>query len=147
MKILISHVFFVIGIIMIITTITIIYNSKNILATYTETEGIVIRYREWISITKYRDVERKTNMYCPIVEYKIPSNSKSFLLEENVSSDSPDYEIGEKLIVLYDDKDPSKAIIKSFSELYLEAIITGVLGLAFASVGYYNVQKNKNETS
>lgn len=45
------------------------------------------------------------------------------------------YQVGEEVEVLHDREDPLKAVINSFWELYLAALIMGFMGAAFFGVG------------
>jgi hypothetical protein len=71
--------------------------------------------------------------YYPVVEY-LSLDGKSHRVQMNEGSSSPSFEIGDKVVVLYQPEHPLDARVKSFGSSALMWIlpgITGILGLAF----------------
>jgi len=71
--------------------------------------------------------------YFPVVEY-VSSDGRSHTVQLSEGSDTPSYEIGDDVTVLYDPEHPLDARIKSFGSSALMWVlpgITGVLGLCF----------------
>lgn len=59
--------------------------------------------------------------YTPVVEFK--ANGQTYTFENDNASDSPDYQIGAEVPVLYDPSDPNVAQINTFSDRWLFPII------------------------
>ena len=94
--------------------------------THNSSEGGSIMYA-----AKVRYVDRGTNYSCV---------SKS-------SSSSPDYQIGDKVEVLYEPNNPSKATIKGFLGQYLGVAILGAMGFISSLFGLIPLIINKRRNA
>lgn len=72
--------------------------------------------------------------YRPVVTYVLPSGQR-VKFKSLVHSNPPAYEVGEKVVVLYETTRPHEARIRSFDSLWLLAVILGGLGMVFSVVG------------
>ncbi len=72
----------------------------------------------------------------PVVRFEL--DGKGFTFRGGVSSRPPSYSVGEKVPVLYDPEDPSKAKIDGFWDLYFLPFVFALLGgLDLAAVGIW----------
>ena len=72
-------------------------------------------------------------MYAPKVSFV--DRGTTYYCVSKTSSSNPDYEIGEKVEVLYEPNNPSKATIKGFLGQYLGVTILGGIGFVFSLFG------------
>ncbi len=63
----------------------------------------------------------------PVVQYEV--DGKPYQFKSRTSSKPPAYDIGEKVVVLYDPETPSEARLDGFWELYMLPLIFGFFGL------------------
>jgi hypothetical protein len=70
--------------------------------------------------------------YAPIIKYVVEGQTHTF--ESDNSSSPPAYEVGERVVLLYDSADPSQARIDSWWELWLMPVMLGGAGLILAVV-------------
>jgi hypothetical protein len=80
------------------------------------TTGTVVRLEESSS------AESGCCVYSPVIEF-IASNDQTYSFEGDTASDPPAYDVGEKVDVLYDPKDPETAQINKWFERWLMPII------------------------
>ncbi len=109
-----------------------------------KTEGIVLEYKTWEKSDSKRG--RSVTMYNPVVQYRIPVSDTVYILESQMSSSEPDYEIGEQVSLLYDPANPDHAKIDSLMNLYFGPVISAVLGLVFSFVGLMFIRNSFTES-
>lgn len=104
-----------------------------------EAEGIIVDF-------KNRTDNDGDTYYYPVVEYRTDEGIR-YSFESDAGSRTPKYPVGEKRIVLYDPKNPSKAELAEYKDnLYIFALFVGI-SLIFVSIGlimlyrYYRRQK------
>ena len=69
--------------------------------------------------------------YVPIVEFE--AGGKTYSFKGGTASDPPEYEVNEKVSVLYDPSDPNTAQINKFTERWVMPIIL-IPAMIFASI-------------
>lgn len=89
--------------------------------------GNVIGYKR-----KYDHVEQE-HAYYPTVRF-IDRNGDTRTFTSSIGG-MKTYQVGEEVEVLHDRKDSLKAVINSFWELYLGALILGFMGAVFCGAG------------
>ncbi len=125
--------FTAIAVIMLLVTIVSIFTNIQKILKEESVPGIVvdvIKRRELIN--EENDIVR--DFYYPVIEF-VPSDGHKRSLQVNEGSDSPFYEKGDEITVLYDPEHPLDARIKSASSnalMWVLPSITGILGIAFA---------------
>ena len=125
--------FAAIAVIMLLVTIVSIFSNIQKILKEESVPGIVvdvIKRRELIN--EENDIVR--DFYYPVIEF-VPSDGHKRSLQVNEGSDSPYYEKGDEITVLYDPEHPLDARIKSASSnalMWVLPSITGILGIAFA---------------
>ena len=117
----------IIGVILFAVTWSQISQARERLARERVAIGKVIGYED-----RY-DYDEGTTAFYPIVEYSLAQGSPWTFTSS--TGGMKFYDIGEEVEVLYDPAYPGKAVIKSFKELYLAAILTGFLGTVFFGFG------------
>ena len=84
--------------------------------------------------------------YSPIIEFQ--ANGHSYSFDGNVSSNPPQYQVGDKVNVRYDKDDPSTAQIDKWSERWLMPVILiptmCIAGLIVNIVLFFSWRKNRS---
>ena len=125
--------FTAIAVIMLLVTIVSIFSNIQKILKEESVPGMVVdvvKRRELIN--EENDIVR--DFYYPVIEF-VPSDGHKRSLQVNEGSDSPFYEKGDEITVLYDPEHPLDARIKSASSnalMWVLPSITGILGIAFA---------------
>ena len=125
--------FTAIAVIMLLVTIVSIFSNIQKILKEESVPGVVVdvvKRRELIN--EENDIVR--DFYYPVIEF-VPSDGHKRSLQVNEGSDSPFYEKGDEITVLYDPEHPLDARIKSASSnalMWVLPSITGILGIAFA---------------
>ena len=125
--------FSAIAVIMLLVTIVSIFSNIQKILKEESVPGVVVdvvKRRELIN--EENDIVR--DFYYPVIEF-VPSDGHKRSLQVNEGSDSPFYERGDEITVLYDPEHPLDARIKSASSnalMWVLPSITGILGIAFA---------------
>jgi hypothetical protein len=117
----------IIGVILFAVTWSQISQTWDRLARGQTTMGNVIGYDD-----KY-DYDEGTTDFYPVVRYSLAQGGLSTFTSS--AGGMKTYDIGAEVEVLYDPAQPENAVIKSFKELYLAAILTGLLGAVFFGFG------------
>ena len=125
--------FTAIAVITLLVTIVSIFSNIQKILKEESVPGVVVdvvKRRELIN--EENDIVR--DFYYPVIEF-VPSDGHKRSLQVNEGSDSPFYEKGDEITVLYDPEHPLDARIKSASSnalMWVLPSITGILGIAFA---------------
>ncbi|NOT05603.1 MAG: DUF3592 domain-containing protein [Anaerolineales bacterium] len=125
--------FTAIAVIMLLVTIVSIFSNIQKILKEESVPGIVVdvvKRRELIN--EENDIVR--DFYYPVIEF-VPSDGHKRSLQVSEGSDSPFYEKGDEITVLYDPEHPLDARIKSAGSnalMWVLPSITGILGIAFA---------------
>ena len=125
--------FTAIAVIMLLVTIVSIFSNIQKILKEESVPGMVV------DVVKRRELVNEENdivrdFYYPVIEF-VPSDGHKRSLQVNEGSDSPFYERGDEITVLYDPEHPLDARIKSASSnalMWVLPSITGILGIAFA---------------
>ena len=125
--------FSAIAAIMLLVTIVSIFSNIQKILKEESVPGMVV------DVVKRRELVNEENdivrdFYYPVIEF-VPSDGHKRSLQVNEGSDSPFYEKGDEITVLYDPEHPLDARIKSASSnalMWVLPSITGILGIAFA---------------
>ncbi len=117
----------IIGVILLAVTWSQISNSRDRLARGQTAIGNVIGYDD-----EY-DYDEGATAFYPVVRFSLAQGGPSTFTSSVGGMKT--YDIGDEVEVLYDPANPETATIKSFKELYLAAILTGLLGAVFFGFG------------
>ena len=125
--------FTAIAVIMLLVTIVSIFSNIQKILKEESVPGMVV------DVVKRRELVNEENdivrdFYYPVIEF-VPSDGHKRSLQVNEGSDSPFYEKGDEITVLYDPEHPLDARIKSADSnalMWVLPSITGLLGIAFA---------------
>jgi hypothetical protein len=100
--------------------------------------AMVISTRDFIARAASADGEvidlRGSKTLAPVVRFT-DADGRTREFVSSVSSSPPSYDIGEKVVVLYDRGAPQDAKIKGWSDLWFGPTILGGMGSVFASIG------------
>lgn len=125
----------VVPMILFVVTVTLIVNGAHKLENYTECAGIIVRFYEATSPAS-TDFGKKA--ISPVVSYTVNGRKYEFIGHYCSTS----MKVGQKINILYNHEDPSKATIKK--GLYVAPMITGALTLLFTlALVIFVVLKNK----
>lgn len=121
----------VVGVILLLTSGWLWIKTFNFLndSETKETVGTVV---ELIRIDTSTTKNPNSYAFSPKVSF-VKEDGVSTVYENGSSSNPPDYQVGEKVTILYNGDDFK---IKSFGDLYLGSAITGIIGLVFVGVGF-----------
>ena len=125
--------FAAIAVIMLLVTIVSIFSNIQKILKEESVPGMVV------DVVKRRELVNEENdivrdFYYPVIEF-VPSDGHKRSLQVNEGSDSPFYEKGDEITVLYDPEHPLDARINSAGSnalMWVLPSITGILGIAFA---------------
>ena len=125
--------FTAIAVIMLLVTIVSIFSNIQKILKEESVPGMVV------DVVKRRELVNAENdivrdFYYPVIEF-VPSDGHKRSLQVNEGSDSPFYEKGDEITVLYDPEHPLDARINSAGSnalMWVLPSITGILGIAFA---------------
>ena len=125
--------FSAIAIIMLLVTAISTFSNIQKISKEERTSGRVVDVVvQQVVVNEENDIAR--DFYYPVIEF-VPSDGHKRSLQVNEGSDSPFYEKGDEITVLYDPEHPLDARIKSAGSSALMWVlpgITGILGIAFA---------------
>lgn len=137
---IIKNVFTVVGAGMLIGAFFLYQNTSQFIEKSIETQGIVVDFVGSDS-SNSSDISM---MYKSLVEFT-DTNGTQIEFLSSTSSNTPSYNINEKVDVIYIPEYPNEAKIKSFFSLWGGATILGTLGLVFFIIGgsiiAYNMTK------
>lgn len=86
-----------------------------------------------VAVESYRSNRGKVAYY-PIVAF-VDQTGRQRQFASKVSSNPPSYARGDEVRVLYDPANPGDAMIDSFVDRYLGALVFGIMGAIFTVIG------------
>lgn len=90
---------------------------------------VVENYKE---VTKYSD--KTSTSYYPIIEFTTQKEER-IRFKGSTGMQSPEYEVGAPVDVLYDPADPNAAQMAAFPHLWLGPLVVTILGFIMVSLG------------
>ncbi|MGA4995490.1 DUF3592 domain-containing protein [Nonomuraea bangladeshensis] len=131
---LIGVIFALVGLILLGVTLALAASTASFLASAQRTEGTVTGLTPRTTTSRDSDgYTRRSTTWYPTVEFTVDGRRYSF--QSSTGNNPPAYRQGEGVPVAYDPDDPSDARISTFWSAYLAPVITGGLGVVFASIG------------
>ncbi|MGW2145734.1 DUF3592 domain-containing protein [Nonomuraea bangladeshensis] len=131
---LIGAIFALVGLILLGVTLALAVSTASFLASAQRTEGTVTGLTPRTTTSRDSDgYTRRSTTWYPTVEFTVDGRRYSF--QSSTGNNPPAYRQGEGVPVAYDPDDPSDARISTFWSAYLAPVITGGLGVVFASIG------------
>jgi len=125
----VAIIFSLAGLILIFLGIWSIRNAYIKIRTWKTVSGIVVGYKEYDN----QQASRSSTAFCPQVQFSTDDGKVIDFTSSSGSGRRP-YRIGAAVKVLHDLNDPTKATIKSFTNLLLPAFFLLLFGLAFAGM-------------
>lgn len=129
---LVGGIFAAVGVMLAVATVIVYTNSARFVASAHHAQGVVVELvPSWSSDNGHRS---SSPTYASHVRFTTDSGQNlSFV--ENMSSNPPRHEPGQRVTVLYDPAKPSRARIDDFWGRHGALIIIGPLGMVFTLVG------------
>ncbi|NOZ10186.1 MAG: DUF3592 domain-containing protein [Gammaproteobacteria bacterium] len=123
---IIKYIFSIIGLGMLVGAYYLYQNTQSFLESAVATNGTVVKL--------VRSKSNNSTTYAPVVQFK---TEKGELVEvtSSTSSNPPGYSRGENVEIFYLPSSPQRAKINGFFSLWGAALIVGILGGVFFSVG------------
>ena len=125
-------VFFLIGLTLLIAGFLSYQYNQKFIAGSVVTTGTVVDLARKTSTSG--DSSPNSYVYYPVIQFKT-KNGSLIEFRSNVGSNPPSFRKGDQVQVRYLEKDPYKARINSFMQIWFVSIILGGLGVVFAGIG------------
>ena len=141
-KKIIRYLFVTVGIILLTLSVFIYFRTNNFINKSVSTEGVIIELRKEKSKStssssrrsrRYEKADTST-FYRSIIQFEDLKKNK-IVFSSSVASNPPDYQLNDKVSVLYLPESPQEAEINTFLRLWVGAIVTGAMGVIFFVVG------------
>lgn len=134
---LLKYIFIIVGIGLLTTTFFLLYNNYKFLETAIISQGTVIGFE------KYRSSDHSV-LFRPIVKF-IDEKGQNVEFVSNSANSRPQYQVGEKVEVIYNSIASNEAKINSFFEIWGVATITGIGGVGLFIFGWSNYVFDKKK--
>jgi hypothetical protein len=126
--IFVGLLFFVIGIVTLISGIVSAFKTRSRIANSISADGLVTTFATGMGKSGY--------LYYPLVQFKIPSG-QVISFQSSVGSSRAGYSVGQQVKVLYDARKPQEAEIDNLSSVWLVPGCMLAMGLAFTIGGVF----------
>ena len=132
---LINGFIFILGLGLLLASIFLFLRTQKFMQSAIRTDAVLIENKMVQSSDK--DNRSGSWMYQPVLEYEV--NGKKMTFSPNVKSNPPQYNLNEKVQVMYDPNVPDKAQIIGYYHLFLGSIICMLFGLPMfvTTLGYF----------
>lgn len=121
-----------IGILILTFTAYLVVNKYSFVNSTEKTVATVIDNK--ISYSK-NSGGKSSRFYFPILTF-VDRQGKAVTFMSSVGSTIPSYQIGDRVEILYDAAQPSKAEVSDFKSIWLAPIIIGIIGIVFFAIGF-----------
>jgi hypothetical protein len=126
--IFVGLLFFVIGIVILISGVVSVFKTRSRVANSLSADGVVTAFATGMGKSGY--------LYYPVVQFRIPSG-QAISFQSSVGKSRAGYSVGQQVKVLYDARNPQEAEIDSLSSLWLVPGCMLAMGLAFTIGGLF----------
>ena len=82
-----------------------------------------------------RRFETTSETFHPVVEFATPAGEIVRFIGSTGGAGAPEYQVGERVEVLYDPRNPRRAQMAAFSQLWLGPVVVSAAGLIFLLMG------------
>ena len=72
--------------------------------------------------------------YAPVYQFRT-LDGQTIMIQDSLSSNPPQFQVGQEIDVLYESGNPQKARINKWMNLYFVPVLLGGMGLIFGGVG------------
>jgi len=76
--------------------------------------------------------------YAPVYQFRT-LDGQTIVIQDSLSSNPPQFQVGQQIDVLYESGNPQKARINKWMNLYFLPVLLGGMGLIFGGVGIARV--------
>jgi hypothetical protein len=125
----VTIIFSIAGLILIFLGILSIRNACVKIRTWKTVSGTLVGYK----VYNNQQANGSSTSFCPQVQFSTDDGKLIDFTSSSGSNRRP-YRIGATVKVLYEPDDPTKATIKSFTNLFLPAFFLLLFGVAFAGM-------------
>jgi hypothetical protein len=125
----VAIIFSITGLILIFLGVWSIRNACIKIRTWKTVSGTIVGYKEYDD----QQANRSTTAFCPQAQFSTDDGKVIDFTSSSGSNRRP-YRIGAPIKILHDPNDPTKAVIKSISNLFLPAFFLLLFGTAFAGM-------------
>lgn len=126
--IFVGLLFFVIGVVILISSVVSILKIRNRIANSISADGLVTGFAT--------EMGRSGYLYYPLVQFKIPSG-QIISFQSSLGHSRAAYPVGQQVKVLYDARSPQEPEIDALSSLWLVPGCMLAMGLAFTILGLF----------
>jgi len=120
----IGFLFVIVAVIIYIRTRTFINNAQ-------EVKGTVVEM-------VYRTSSKGSGSYAPVYKFRT-IDGQTIVVQDSLSSNPPQFQVGQEIDVLYNPENPQKSYINKWMNLYFLPALLGGMGLAFGGVGVFMI--------
>lgn len=128
----VGNIFAGLGGLFLVISLGFTYHTRNFVARAETATGQVVA----LEYRRSRDTHDGSTsyLYYPVVEFAL-ADGQQIRFESQVGSSWPRFRVGQAVEVLYDPRNPQKAQINRFWELWLFPVVFGGLGAVFFLIG------------
>ncbi len=123
--------FAAVGVIVLIFGAFVFNSESSFLNSSDHAQGTVVD-QLWKTVD---DEDGVTEVTYPIIEYVNARTGKAIRATGSVGSYPPDFNVGDRVEILYDPRNPGLVTVNTFWDIWMGSIITLILGTAFTIVG------------
>lgn len=131
-EILLSLIPLGVGLLFLVISILVSSSMRKFVSKAQQTQGTIVDMV--LSRGSSSSSTNASYTYAPVFEFRAISG-QMIRVQESVSSNPPQFQVGETVEVLYDPEDPQNARINKWSNLYLFPTLFGVIGLLITAIG------------
>jgi hypothetical protein len=121
----IGSIFAIVGLAMISGAAYVATSTQRFVATAAQAQGVVVAMEG-------------SDTLAPVVEFTA-RDGRQVRFRSNVSSNPPDFSVGEPVVVYYDAAAPDDARIDSFVQLWFLPTLLGGMGSVFGAIGFFTL--------
>jgi hypothetical protein len=97
-----------------------------------------------ISMASNHDNESNSLNFAPVFAFST-KDGRMYTLTSDVYSNPPAYTVGQTVTVLYEQKNPAGAKLRSFWQLWLFPVVFGILGGVATCIGYFLLRYERRQ--
>jgi hypothetical protein len=131
---LVGYLFLFGGVVVAFFSLTQLWLRLEMARTYQRAKGVVIGHQVRERMVRSAGMPHRKEYFYPIVAYR--TDKGEFTLEGQVADESPFYEEGQEVQVLYPPDHPERGIIENYSEMYFVGMFRGGLALVLFFCSY-----------
>ena len=120
-----------VGLLLFGIAVFIYIRTRTFINTAQEVKGTVVQM-------VYRTSSKGGGSYAPVYQFRT-INGQTITVQDSLSSNPPQFQVGQEIDILYNPEDPQKSYINKWMNLYFLPALLGGMGLLFGGVGIFIV--------